>query len=93
MDLEFRVLGGVAGVGLAFSNSGTGFVSEVVCAVFTPTGICAPADTLAILNVNSAHQADSASFTTQDPVWIVKDINSGNAPFSDVQETFQTVSE
>jgi hypothetical protein len=90
MDLEFRVTGGVAGVSLSFNGTGSGFVNEVVCAVFTPTGICSPANTLAVLNVNSAGTTASASFAAQDTVWIFKDINTGNAPFSDVIQTFQT---
>jgi hypothetical protein len=91
MDLEFRVTGGIGAVGLAFNGTGSGFVNEVVCAVFTPTGICAPADTLAILNVNAGSTIAVASFAAHDTVWIFKDINTGNAPFSDVIEAFTNV--
>jgi hypothetical protein len=88
LDLEFRVAGGVMGVGLSYNGTGSGFVNEVVCTVFAPNGICSAANTLAILNVNSGTLTASASFTSQNPVWIFKDINSGSSPFSDVVETF-----
>jgi hypothetical protein len=54
LELEFKVSGGVIGVDLQVPGlAGTGFVNETVCTVFTQTGPCAPANTLAILNVTS----------------------------------------
>jgi hypothetical protein len=60
LELEDQVTGGVRGVDLAWNGSGTGFVNEVVCTVFTSTGVCPSADQLAVLNVNS-----SGAFATQ----------------------------
>jgi PEP-CTERM motif len=90
MGLEFRVTGGVSRVGLNYNGTGTGFVNEVVCTVFMPTGICPAANTLALINVNAADENESASFTSANTIWIFKDLNSGNSPFSEVIQTFQT---
>ena len=104
MELEDQVTGGLLGVDLAWNGSGTGFVNEVVCTVFTMTGICPSTDQLAILNVNSGGAVASAynggtSSTAggiasvvfaapHSEVWIFKDIGSGNAPFSEIEQSY-----
>jgi PEP-CTERM motif len=93
LGLEFRVTGGVSAVDLNYNGSGTGFVNEVVCAVFMPTGICAAANTLAIINVNSGDENESATFAPHGTVWVFKDMNTGNAPFSEVIQTFTATPE
>jgi hypothetical protein len=90
LGLEFRVTGGVEGVALSYNGTGSGFVNEVVCKVFAVGGICDPAQTLAIINVNSGNTFSSATFASQGTVWIFKDINSGSSPFSEVDQAFQT---
>jgi hypothetical protein len=102
--LEDQVTGGVLGVDLGWNGSGTGFVNEVVCTVFTSTGVCPSSDQLAVLNVNSGGAvataynggtsstaggiASVAFATSQSEVWIFKNINSGNAPFSEVEQSY-----
>jgi hypothetical protein len=104
LELEDQVTGGVGGVDLAWNGSGTGFVNEVVCTVFTSTGVCPSADQLAILNVNAAGAfataynggtsstvggvASVVFATSQSEVWIFKNINSGNTPFSEVEQSY-----
>jgi len=102
--LEDQVTGGIRGVDLGWNGSGTGFVNEVVCTVFTSTGVCPSSDQLAVLNVNSGGAvataynggtsstaggiASVAFATSQSEVWIFKNINSGNAPFSEVEQSY-----
>jgi len=104
LELEDQVTGGVRGVDLGWNGSGTGFVNEVVCTVFTSTGVCPSADELAVLNVNSggafatafnggttstAGGVASVIFaTSQSEVWIFKNINSGNTPFSELEQSY-----
>lgn len=107
LELEFQVSGGIEGVELGFNGTGTGFVNEVVCTVFTSTGVCPSGDLLATLNVTSsttmatpgAGCVGCSSSTTdgiasvtfgsfQSEVWVFKDINSGNAPYSEVLQAF-----
>ena len=104
LELEDQVTGGLLGVDLSWNGSGTGFVNEVVCTVFTMTGVCPMSDQLAILNVNStgavatAYNGGTTStaggiasvvFATAHPeVWIFKNISSGNAPFSEVEQSY-----
>jgi hypothetical protein len=104
MELEDQVTGGVKGVDLGWNGSGTGFVNEVVCTVFTSTGICPTSDELAVINVNSGGAFATAFLggtsstaggiasvvfaSTQSEVWIFKDIDSGNAPFSEVEQSY-----
>lgn len=104
LQLEDQVTGGILGVDLSWNGSGTGFVNEVVCTVFTSTGICPYADELAALEVNStgavatAYNGGSSSnaggvasvvfATSQSEVWIFKDINSGDAPYSEVEQSY-----
>jgi hypothetical protein len=54
LELEFQVTGALLDVDLGWNGSGTGFVNEVVCTVFTATGVCPSADWLATLNVNAS---------------------------------------
>jgi hypothetical protein len=104
LELEDQVTGGISGVDLGWNGSGTGFVNEVVCTVFTMTGVCPSSDQLAILNVNStgavataynggttstADGIASVVFATAHPeVWIFKNISSGNAPYSEVEQSY-----
>jgi hypothetical protein len=104
LELEDQVTGGVRGVDLAWNGSGTGFVNEVVCTVFTSTGVCPSADQLAVLNVNSSGAfatafnggttstvggvASVVFASSQSEVWIFKNINSGNTPFSEVEQSY-----
>ena len=104
LELEDQVTGGVLGVDLGFNGSGTGFINEVVCKVFTSTGICPSSDQLAVLNVNTngavataynggtsstANGIASVVFATpQSEVWIFKDIGSGNAPYTEVEQSY-----
>jgi hypothetical protein len=107
LELEDQVTGGLLGVDLAWNGSGTGFVNEVVCTMFTSTGICPSGDWLATLAVNSggavatvepgcvgcssstANGVASVVFgAAQGEVWIFKDINSGNAPYSEVEQSY-----
>jgi hypothetical protein len=111
LELEDQVVGSTAGVDLSASIGGTGFVNEVVCSIFTATGICPTADTYAILNVSSsgpvvtiglagslcatgcsssiAAGVASVGFASgASEVWIIKNINSGNAPFSEVEQSY-----
>jgi len=104
LQLEDQVTGGVLGVDLGWNGSGTGFVNEVVCKVFTSTGICPSSDQLAILNVNTdgavatAYNGGTSSTaggiasvvfaTPQSEVWIFKDIGSGNAPYTEVEQSY-----
>jgi hypothetical protein len=103
--LEDQLQGSISGVDLGWNGSGTGFVNEVVCTVFTSTGICPSSDELAVLNVSSGgavatrEQAGetfstaggiaSVTFaTSQSEVWIFKNINSGSAPFSEIEQSY-----
>ena len=102
--LEDQVTGSIFGVDLGWNGSGTGFVNEVVCTVFTSTGVCPSSDELAVLNVTSggtvatafnggtsstAEGIASVVFaTSHSEVWIFKDINSGDAPFSEVEQSY-----
>jgi hypothetical protein len=104
MELEDQVTGGILGVDLGWNGSGTGFVNEVVCTVFTMTGICPSNDQLAILNVNSGgavatpYNGGTSSTTNgiasvvfaapHSEVWIFKDIGSGNAPYTEVEQSY-----
>ncbi|HEY1754343.1 MAG TPA: PEP-CTERM sorting domain-containing protein [Bryobacteraceae bacterium] len=111
LELEDQVVGSTGGVDLSASIGGTGFVNEVVCSIFTATGICPTADTFAILNVNSTGDtvtigvagslcATGCTSSTaggiaavnfaavQSEVWIIKNINSGSAPFSEVEQSY-----
>jgi len=88
LELEFQITGGISGASLSFNGTGNGFVNEVICSVFTATGICAPGNTIATLNVTSASQSAIASFANQGSVWIFKDINSGNAPYSEINQQY-----
>ena len=102
--MEDQVTGGIMGVDLDWNGSGTGFVNEVVCTVFTMTGVCPSIDQLAILNENSggavatAYNGGTSSTaggvasvvfaSAQSEVWIFKNINSGNAPYSEVEQSY-----
>src|SRR5579862_792482 len=104
LELEDQVTGGIMGVDLDWNGSGTGFVNEVVCTVFTMTGVCPSIDQLAILNENSggavatAYNGGTSSTaggvasvvfaSSQSEVWIFKNINSGNAPYSEVEQSY-----
>jgi hypothetical protein len=108
LELEDQVTGGLLGVDLSWNGSGTGFVNEVVCTIFTSTGICPSSDELAVLAVNSggavatvepgcgggcssstAGGVASVDFaSSQSEVWIFKNINSGNAPYSEVEQSY-----
>ena len=104
LEIEDQVTGGILGVSLGWNGSGTGFVNEVVCTVFTSTGVCPSADQLAVLNVNSggavatAYNGGTSSTaggvatvdfaTAEGEVWIFKNINSGNAPYSEVEQSY-----
>jgi hypothetical protein len=104
LELEDQVTSGIGAVDLGWNGSGTGFVNEVVCTVFTSTGVCPSADELAVLNVNSggafatAYNGGTSSTaggiasvvfaTSQAEVWIFKNINSGDAPFSEVEQSY-----
>jgi hypothetical protein len=94
LELEFQVVGPVNGVSLSFNGTGTGFVNEVVCTTFMSLGFCGSdgntGTLLATLNVTSGNQTESAIFAGQSEVWIYKDINSGNAPFSEVSQAYST---
>jgi len=50
--LEYQITGGVSGVDLSLSITGSGFLNEVICTIFTSSGVCPTADTLALLNVS-----------------------------------------
>ena len=94
--LEFLVTDpGVSTVNLAFNATGNGFIDETVCTTFTPTGICTSQATgnsatkqLAGLVVTSQNPSATGSFTAQNAVWIIKDINTGNAPFSEFTQDY-----
>jgi len=93
LELEFLVTDpGLQTVDLSFNGTGNGFVNEVVCTKFMPTGVCnagANGGTqLAVLNVTSGNQFATATFAPQGSVWIFKDINTGTAPFSEVTQDF-----
>ena len=104
LELEDQVTGGVLGVDLEWNGSGTGFVNEVVCTIFTNTGVCPLFDRLAVLNVNrngafaTAYNGGTSSTasgiasvvfaTPQSEVWIFKNIASGNAPYSEVVQSY-----
>jgi hypothetical protein len=111
LELEDQVVGSTSGVDLAASIGGTGFVNEVICSIFTATGICPTPDTYAVLNVNStgstvtiglagslcatgctsstAGGVASVEFASvQSEVWIMKNINAGSAPFSEVEQSY-----
>jgi hypothetical protein len=104
MDLEDQITGSILGVDLGWNGSGTGFVNEVVCTVFTSTGVCPMSDKLAILTESSggavatAYNGGSSSTTEgiasvtfatpHSEVWIFKNISSGNAPYSEVEQSY-----
>jgi len=111
LELEDQVVGGTLGVDLSASIAGSGFVNEVVCSIFTATGICPTADTYGVMNVSSSGTivtiglagslcaTGCTSSTTggvatinfagsQAEIWIIKNINSGSAPFSEVEQSY-----
>jgi hypothetical protein len=111
LELEDQVVGSTSGVDLAASIGGSGFVNEVVCSVFTASGICPTADTFGILNVSSTGSVVTIGLagslcatgctsstaggvaaigfaSAQSEVWIIKNINSGSAPFSEVEQSY-----
>ena len=88
LDLEWQLVGGIQGVDLSFNGTGTGFVDETVCRVFTAT-TCTGANLLGTIAVNAASTSASLTFAApQSEVWIIKDINSGNFAFSTVDQSY-----
>ncbi len=53
LQLEFQVTGGINGVSLQAIISGSGFVDETVCTIFTTSNTCPTSDILAILTETS----------------------------------------
>jgi len=108
LQLEFQVSGGIIGVQLQATITGTGFVDETVCTIFTTSNNCPTADVLAILTETSTGATEQLGamgtpvavsgtgalaqemFAGQSQVWIFKDINSGDVPYSEVTQGFVT---
>jgi len=92
VNLQFKVAGGVSGVGLSLSGNATSFVNELVC---DGAGLASPAGSgkcagnmLAFLTAFGTGPATSAIFATADPIWIFKDINDGGAALSEVTQVY-----
>jgi len=111
LELEDQVVGGVGGVDLFTNITGTGFVNETVCSIFTATGICPTADLYGSMNSTAGGEvvtigvagslcatgctsstaggvASIVFASSVSQVWIVKNINSGNAPFSEIEQSY-----
>jgi hypothetical protein len=92
LEIEYEITGGISSVTLSGNIGGDGFVNEVVCTVFAPNGSCPVGDQLnPILNINSGQEsASTTTFAVTTPVWIFKDIESGNEPYSEVNQNYNT---
>lgn len=90
LELEFEVTGGIDGVTLGFNGS-TGFVNEVLCTVFTATGVCPQGDQIGTtLSVTPTNQNASLTLNgSYSDVWVFKDINVGSGGgLSEVSQSY-----
>lgn len=99
LELEFEITGNVNSVSVGFDGAAAGsnaFIDELVCTVFTSTGVsgmasgdCPVPDTLATLVVDVVTpSASSLSLPTSGPVWIFQNIQTASDPFGQVLDTF-----
>ncbi len=91
--LEYQMVGSINDVSLSFNGTGTGFVNEVVCTTFfAAAGACPTANLLGTINVSASNPiATTLNFASQSEVWVFKNINSGNAPYSEVFQDYSTI--
>lgn len=96
INLQFKVAGGVTGVGLSLNGVSSAFVTERVCDAngfgAPGSGICADGNTLAFLTAFGGGLPKSVTFATADPIWIFKDINDGGAALSEVTQVYTSSS-